>query len=40
MGSGPLDQIVGLAIDRVPDSQVVVDVKLTAKLWKKYEEYG
>ena len=24
MGSGPLDQIVGLAIDRVPDSQVLM----------------
>ena len=24
MGSGPLDQIVGLAIDRVPDSEVVM----------------
>ena len=25
MGSGPLDQMVGLAIDRVPDSLVVMD---------------
>jgi hypothetical protein len=40
MGSGPLDQMVGLAIDCVPDSPVIVPFILTAELWKKYESYG
>ena len=34
IASGPDEMIVGLSIDRVPDSRVVVNGKLTPPLWK------
>jgi hypothetical protein len=40
MGSGPLDQMVGLAIVCVPDSLAFAPFVFTAELWKKHEGYG